>query len=139
MSAFPRNRYDVDEFTRGLDSSQVGRDGNEVCISFEISNHDNEEMTIYFPGCTSEPTAALLHRARDICSRICELDNLVQQSCEDEWRRNGLPIENYELYLAHIEVEPEIVRLEYYGTKVNTQWDAQFRQADDGNWAKVNF
>ena len=78
-------------------------------------------------------------RAREICARISELDNLVQQSCENEWKQNGLPIENYDLDLAHIEVEQEIVRLEYYGAKVNTQWDAQFRKTEDGNWKTINF
>lgn len=139
MDAFPRNRYDNAEFIRGFDTSSVERDGNEICISFSISNSENEEMTLYFPGCTAEPDSSLMARAREICARISELDNLVQQSCENEWKQNGLPIENYDLDLAHIEVEQEIVRLEYYGAKVNTQWDAQFRKTEDGNWKTINF
>ena len=136
---FSRNRYDAAEFTRGFDLSAVGRDGDEICISFAINSPENDVMRIYFPEGTSDPSSSQMLRAREICSRITELDNLVQQSCEDEWRQNGLPIENYELYLAHIHVESEIVRLEYYGTKVNTQWDAEFRKTIDGNWSKVNF
>ncbi len=139
MTAFARNRYDSDEFTRGLESSSIERDGNDICVTFEISNPENEDMTIYFPGCTLELPSSLILRARDVCSHISELDNLVQQSCEEEWRQNGLASDDYELYLAHIDVEAEIVRLEYYGTKVNTQWEARFRQTEDGNWAKVNF
>ncbi|MDB5803185.1 MAG: hypothetical protein JWN73_507 [Betaproteobacteria bacterium] len=30
------------------------------------------------------------------------------------------------------------IALCYYGTKVNTEWDAKFKRAGDG-WEKVNF
>jgi hypothetical protein len=78
-------------------------------------------------------------QARDICSRISEFDDLVQQSCEAEWRRSELSAENYALHLAHVSVHPEMVELEYYGTYVNTQWGALFEKTADGRWEKVNF
>ena len=81
---FCRNRYDTEEFVRGFDSANVERDGIELCISFAISNSENEEMTIWFPGCPSNPSAELMRLARLTCLRITELDNLVQASCEEE-------------------------------------------------------
>lgn len=139
MNAFPRNRYDAAEFVRGFDSAHVGRDGNEVCISFAVSNPENDEMLVYFPGCASDPPPELLQLARLTCSHITELDNAVQNSCEEEWRRHGRRSDDYELYLAHIIIEPKIVQLEYYGSKVNTQWTAKFIPVDGECWKKANF
>lgn len=139
MTAFPRNRYDASEFIRGFDSAPLGDDGGELCISFPISNPENDEMLIYFPGCTDELPPDLLQLARQTCMRITQLDNLVQDSCEDEWHRCGLDLDAYDLHLAYIQIEAELVSLEYYGTKVNTQWTAKFRPSTSESWTKANF
>ena len=139
MSAFPRNRYDASEFIRGFDSAHVGRDGGEVCISFPISHSDTDEMLIYFPGCTDQPPPDLIGLARQTCMRITQLDNLVLDSCEDEWHRCGLGLDDFDLHIAYIEIEAEVVRLECYGTKVNTQWTAEFTPSTGESWTKANF
>ena len=77
--------------------------------------------------------------ARLLCSRITELDNLVQDSNEIECERNGHKPEDYDLYLAYAKVEEKSVELEYFGTHVNTQWTAQFSVQADGHWKKANF
>ncbi len=139
MTGFPRNRYDASEFQRGLETSQVVRDGNELCVSFATSHKLTDEMTIWFPFCGDEPSAELLQLARHMCADINQLDNMVQDSCESECQRNGLGPENYDLYLAFAEIENDIVGLEYFGAKVNTKRNAKFKRSPVGEWAKVNY
>ncbi len=139
MTGFPRDRYDASEFTRGFAASEVVRDGNELCLSFPTSHKLSDEMTIWFPLCGEMPSARLLELACDMCADITQLDNMVQDSCESEYRRNDLGPENYELYLAYAEIEGDTVGLEYFGTRVNTQWNAKFKRSSAGHWLKLNF
>lgn len=141
MDAFPRNRYDASEFLRGFESACIGHDSNEVWISLAICDSGNNKMEIeiYFPSWADNPPPELLQIARRTCSCITQLDNLVQDSCEDDWRHSGKDTASWELFLANIEIETDLVRLEYYGTKVNTQWCAEFVPSEHEAWAKVNF
>lgn len=139
MTRFPRNRYDASEFTRGFAASEVVREGNELCLSFPTSHELSDEMTIWFRSCGDMPSAELLELARGMCADITLLDNMVQDSCESGCRRSGLGSENYELYLAYAEIEGDTVGLEYFGTRVNTQWNAKFQRSSAGKWFKVNF
>jgi hypothetical protein len=139
MSDFPRNRYDSSAFVERLDSAQLDREGEAPCITFPITSAENDEMSIYFTGCTGDPPPELMQLARETCQRIAELDNLVQDSCEHDFRESGFGVEPFLLYLAHIEIEADLVRLEYYGTIVNTQWSAEFRPGNGEQWTKLNF
>lgn len=139
MVVFPRNRYDASEFISAFDGCGLTRDGDEVCISFNTTHELTDEFTIYFPTCEGEPDSELVAIARLLCLRISDLDNLVQDSCEIECARKGLTPENYDLYIAYAEVERDAVRLEYVGSRVNTQWAACFRPIPDGTFVKTNF
>ena len=77
--------------------------------------------------------------ARSALSQIRELDNLVQDSCESEYRKSNFHVRNYLLYLAIIEIKEDIVSFRYYGERVNTEWGAIFREDQKGIWKKVNF
>ena len=139
MTNFPRNRYDSAEFVRLFDASEVTDDCGETCVMLHPRHDLTGEFAIYFPSCDSQSTATLLSTARNLCSHIAELDNLVQDSCESESVQNDGNPRDYALYIAFAEVEAQSARLEYYGTYVNTQWSARFRLSDDGSWAKTNF
>jgi len=45
----------------------------------------------------------------------------------------------YALHLAYITIGVNSAKLHYYGTFVNTEWDAEFARDNSGNWLKVNF
>lgn len=139
MTDFPRNRYEASEFTNGFAATDVVRDGDELCVSFQTSHQQTDEMTIWFPSCGDAPSAPLIELARRMCSDITLLDNMVQDSCESEWRRNGGDPENYDLYIAYAEIEHDTVGIEYFGARVNSQWNAKFKRSSDGGWSKVNF
>ena len=113
------------EFLRGFGSACVRHDGNEVYISLDICDSGNNKMEIeiYFPGWADNPPP----RSAADCplALVAASPNsiiIVQDSCEDDWRRSGKDTDSWELFLANIEIELlDLVRLEYYGTKVNTQ------------------
>ena len=139
MPDFPRNRYDSTEFVRLFDASDVTDDCGETCVMLKAAHDLTDEFAIYFPSTENKPSADELSVARKLCSHIGELDNLVQESCESEAKRNDGNPKDYALYLAFAEIDAQDVRLEYYGTFVNTQWSAMFRLCDAGNWIKTNF
>lgn len=94
-----------------------------------------------------------IERARELCLRINEFDNQVQQSCESDFQHSRLDqsykefLEKqglsddaaYALHLVYITIGVNSAKLHYYGTFVNTEWDAEFARDDFGNWQKVNF
>lgn len=139
MDSFPRDRYDASEFIRGFDNASIDCYGSEVCICFPIANSHTSEMTVYFPECEFAPSVVLMDRARKTCCDISKLDNLVQESCEFDWRQRGLLVREYALSLAYIEVRDDLIGLEYWGSVVNTQWKAEFALSADGQWSKINF
>jgi hypothetical protein len=138
MTSFPRNRYDPDEFLRGYNNSPVQFDGGTWCVSFTITHPDSDEMTIWFPG-TVRPDECALRLGREICVKIAQLDNLVQDSCESEFQTYKHDVTNYDLYLAYIKITESTASLEYFGTIVNTQWTAVFKRNESGDWLPENF
>ena len=139
MTDFPLNRYDSAEFVRLFDVSEVTDDCGDTCVMLYPRHDLTDEFAIYFPACESEPSATMLSTARNLCSHIADLDNLVQESCESEAIRNEGTPKDYALYIAYAEIETRSASIEYYGTHVNTQWSAKFRLCDDGSWVKTNF
>lgn len=138
MTSFPRDRYNADEFLRGYDNSPLQMDGDTWCISFPITRPDADEMAIWFPG-TGKPDEHALRQGREICEKIPQLDNLVQDSCENEYLTYKHDVSNYDLYLAYIEITDSTASLEYFGTIVNTQWTAVFTRRESGVWLRANF
>ena len=53
-------------------------------------------------------------------------------------RCSGLDASIYELYLANIYLDGPSLTFTYFGSQVNTQWDANF-QLVNGQWQKANF
>ena len=138
MEAFPKNRYSPEEFTNGLAGSKQIGTGTDARLAFPISNPEVDGMEIYFPSCDSEPPQELLDVAALACSKIDELDNLVQHSWESECTTKNANSKDYALYFAYIDIEQQTVGLEYCGTYVNTQWNAKFK-LENGKLIPANF
>jgi len=125
------SKYCIDKFENNTPSIN----GDEAIIAFEL---DGEDFEIYMPVISGQPDKQSLEIASEVMQHITEFDNLVQQSNASECKRTGLDPRNYELYLAYITIAKPEVKLTYYGTCVNTEWDAIFDK-NSGQWAKVNF
>ncbi|MGX5203249.1 hypothetical protein [Aliikangiella sp. IMCC44632] len=136
MTNFPRNRYNPVELMSLFDSKEIETCDGDFFKSFEL---DGSELEIYFPEENGVVQEKYLEKARHVIQDIRLLDNLVQDSCENEYLKSKLHVDNFMLYLAFIEIKIDEVTLRYYGEKVNTEWDAVFREKTHDIWEKVNF
>ena len=89
-------------------------------------------------GDGSDETKAIPSTLAKALLDIDTLDNMVQASCESEYRSSEFHIRNYRLYIAFLSLTEEFVEVEYYGSEVNTQWTAIFR-FDGDEWKANNF
>ena len=135
MSLFPLNRYAPEMFIAAFEHElvRIRGDGCFVCLVI-----GEDEVKITFPSINGECTATSRAAVLEVLSKITELDNRVQESCDEECRQTGLHSSNYELYLAYIDLRGHELTLGYFGAKVNTEWEAKFRLVN-GQWEKVNF
>lgn len=136
MSNFPRNRYKSDELLALFDQTGVKNLDGDFFKTIEVNG---EELEIYFPVNEGNIQNSSIERARRLLNNIQELDNQVQDSCETDYNKSNFHVENFMLYLAIIEIKEDGASFRYYGERVNTEWDAVFRENDLGIWEKVNF
>lgn len=83
-----RNRYVPALLLAQLDGQIPSRDGDEWCLRFTCPDEqkDLDEFLAYLPQSQLEQPRAITV-VRDFLSQISKLDNLVQDSCEEEWAR----------------------------------------------------
>lgn len=136
MNNFPRNRYHSDLMLSLFESSDIKECSGDYYKAFEMHG---EEFEIYFPHTEGVIDEKYFQKARRLLGHIKELDNLVQDSCEEEFIKSKIDVRNFLLYLAIIEVGKDEVALRYYGKRVNTEWNAIFTEESNGSWVKVNF
>lgn len=136
MSNLPKNRYKSEELLALFDQAEVQNLDGDFYKTIEANG---EEIEIYFPTNEGNVQNSSIERARRLLTNIQELDNQVQDSCEAEYKKSSFHIENFMLYLAAIEVKEDGASFRYYGERVNTEWDAVFRENDQGIWERVNF
>jgi hypothetical protein len=132
----PRDRYDPDDLLKQFAQQQPRqlKDGWEWDLETE---HGCIGITLPDAHGTPDPEAGAF--LVDVLHQIRTLDNLVQESCEQECIRTGLGSQNYELAIGWIWIQNEnlteqTLALTYYGTMVNTDWDAKFRRDAAGVW-----
>ena len=135
-----RNRYNSEELLRQLSEQEPTRDGDEWCFVFKCYEDDSDLDG--FVACIPEDRTK--HKAArelliSLLQSIDRLDNSVQDSCEKEASKSPYSIENYMLHIGCIDLTGDRVRFRYYGTKVNTEWSAEFERDQNGNWQKTNF
>jgi hypothetical protein len=135
-----RNRYDPTLLLAQLDGQVPSRDADEWCLRFTCPHDqkDVDDFLVYLPKSQAEQPRAIA-LVREFVSQISKLDNLVQDSCEDEWARGTFEISTYKLHIAYMTPADDQVSVEYFGTIVNTQWTAVFKRAPSGEWEKANF
>lgn len=135
-----RNRYGLANLPGQLLNQAPQEDGNDWCFKFECYKHDStlDDFEAYLSKTISD------HEQNRIVllsflENIDRLDNLVQDSCENDHLQGGLDISNYKLHIGYLDVKENIVTVTYYGTIVNTEWKAEFKIDGLGTWTKVNF
>jgi hypothetical protein len=147
-SYFPVNRFNLDPYLRELAASseriQMGRTN-----AFKERIHsgdyivlllcDEEGLELHAPTADHANWTDALRTMKETLQCLPELDNLVQQSCEQDWKKSENSPDSYMLHLAWFKVTPCRLTLGYWGTKVNTQWEAIFDKQPDGSWSAVNF
>lgn len=136
MNEFPKNRYDPKQLLTLFDSSAMEECKGDFYKSLDVNG---EELEVYFPSTNGTVAQQYIDKARRVLQNIKEMDNLVQDSCNNECKRTGIHKRDFELYLAYINIEEYEVALTYYGLRVNTEWNAIFRETGEGLWEKVNF
>lgn len=141
---FRRDRYDPDDLLRQLQEQFAPAQEGDACYRYEFENNTGWEDVDYFEAYL--PAGSEEHsRAREILASLLadirRLDNLVQGSCEKEGVKNRQLLDAYELHLGHINLTGDLnrPRLQYFGSRVNTDWSAEFQQDENGVWQKVNF
>jgi hypothetical protein len=135
-----RNRYDPEDLLQQLSEQEPTRDGNEWCFIFRCDKRDPEIEGFY----AYLPKEHTNHKAAkellmSLLQSIERLDDLVQDSCEEEASKSSSSIENFMLHIGYMDLTGEKVRFRYYGTKVNTEWYAEFERNVSGIWQKANF
>lgn len=115
------NRYqDIDKFITDVNELRMDKDGG-VYISSEEDYGimvDLEEQMDKFEELKPQIVFVAEH--------IGELDNMVQRYSRKRWNET---LEDY-VALVYID-EPNIVTLEYWGARVNTQYLVEFEYTDN--------
>ena len=127
------NRYDdINKFITDIDKLEMDNEGT-VCIS--------KEEDYYIWVCLEdqmERFEELKPVIIKIAEHICELDNTVQRyyekCCENSKRyyKERYNTDDFEdpLVIVYID-EPNIITLEYWGARENTQYLVMFEEIDD--------
>ncbi len=138
---FHRDRYDPDDLMEQF-AQQKPR---AVAGAWEWElEAELGEIGITLPDAHGAPSPEAQAFLVEVLRQVCTLDNLVQQSCEQESGRTGLGPGNYELAIGWVCIEnanliEQTLALTYYGIRVNTSWDAKFKRDAAGAWQPVNF
>ena len=134
---FPRNRYASSKVSEQLEG--IVCEGDNWALEIEVDSNSQEvgDFGVIW-GDGRENTKAIPPILFKALLDIDTLDNMVQDSCECEYRSSKFHIRNYRIHIAFLSVTEDLVEVEYYGSEVNTQWTAKFRF--DGNvWKANNF
>ncbi len=129
---FPRNRYSPESLlAEFIQAPLLGEPGD----FFIAINSEFGEIEIRIPASDHETAKSA---AKSVLHQIQELDNQVQQSCEQDSGKSNLDSSNFELALGSITIDTNELTLGYFGIQVNTEWDAKFKLVDS-QWQKQNF
>jgi len=137
---FPQDRYPVPEIIRVLSEQEPIFEDDGWAFEFEVYRHNEslDDFSVIW-GDGTEATKKLPSLLRQALVDLNFLDNLVQQSCEEDHASSQYDMKNFMLHLAFMtQPSSTSVALEYYGTAVNTQWEAIFER-DGDCWKKTNF
>ncbi len=133
---FPRDRYDPEDLIRQLLRQQP----RPVTGGWEFAfQTEPGEITAVLPDRDGTWSGEDFDLLRDVLGQIREMDNLVQDSCEKEHERSKLALRDFLLAIGHIDPTEPVVSLCYYGTGVNTVWDARFSRDTAEKWQPLNF
>ncbi|WP_146567360.1 hypothetical protein [Posidoniimonas corsicana] len=97
----------------------------------------DEAIEVHFPNRFMEPlTPSDISLARRALEHVRHMDNQVQDLCEKDSR--SLDITQFLFRIAYFSVREDQVSITYWGTEVNTEWDAIFERGADGSWSLLH-
>ena len=132
-----RNRYHPEGLLKQLSGQKPTLDANEWCFRFKCPEEDIDDFEVCVPEGEAEQKEAR-KVLTSLLGVIDRLDNLAQDSFEDEAVKSRYGIENFVFYIGYIDLRSERVRFRYYGTNVNDERVAEFHQDQKGDWQKTN-
>lgn len=138
---FARDRYDPGDLLKQFEQQQP----RPISGAWEWElETELGEISITLPDAKGTPAQEEQAFLLEVLRQIRTLDNLVQQSCEEDCVCTGLGPENCDLSIGWVCIEKQnlieqTLALSYYGLQVNTEWDAKFKRDAAGIWQPVNF
>lgn len=115
------NRYqDIDKFITDVNELRMDKDGGVY-----ISNEEDYGIMVDLEE-QMDKFEELKPQIVFVAKHIGELDNMVQRYSRKRWNET---LEDY-VALVYID-EPNIVTLEYWGARVNTQYLVEFEYTDN--------
>lgn len=67
----------------------------------------------------------------EVLKHIPDFDNIVQKSCEDDYKNSNLHIRNFLFSLAYIDISDIKIALTYWGDEVNSDFEKIFIKKDE--------
>lgn len=134
--AFELNRIDGTLSLASLRSSNFSFDDDGAMIELPISA--NHFIELYLPVVNGSIEARWLEVARDLMTRLTEMDNQIQRASAEAWKASGqkLPGSYYEGELALIRFTgADEAELRYTVIACNSEWGERFVRTD-GSWVR---
>lgn len=130
-----RDRYDPADLETQLMKQTPELEGDTWTYSF-VGREPEFGVSLQNEGGTISELAS--KRLRQVLQDLRELDNAVQESCEREAAASTRHLNNFKLDMRFIDLTGPTTKMLYYGTYVNTEWEALFTY-EDGKWKRLNF
>lgn len=135
MADFPRDRYCPDAFVSAFESSTAITNADPPYYSFAIGD---EIIEVHFPERFMEDlTPEDLSLARSALQNVRAMDNLVQETCERNFNRSEYDASQFLFRIAYFEIRGGGAAIRYWGTAVNTEWEATFAPTATGVWRPI--
>jgi hypothetical protein len=68
---------------------------------------------------------------KEVLVNIADWDNFIQKLLEDDYEKSNLEENNFKFSLSWVEISENKIILGYWGTEVNSQFNAIFTKSDD--------
>lgn len=129
------DRYDGESLVGALTEEAVDRDADgDPFIEARLAGVDGfavEDFTVYLEATNASGIETVLDAARSLARSLRGLDNVIQEANAAGCAASGLSPESFAFELAYARVWPDRAALDYFGTFVNTEWDAHVSRIGD--------
>lgn len=134
-ATWPRGRYDATAALDALRSASLDVDSDRQCVA-EVQAGELD-VEVWFPCEPDASGAPSLEAVGAALAQVSAFDDVVQAELEDEARASVHAPHNFMFDLAVMTLTVAgDVTLGYWGTEVNSQFDARFVYRDEA-WHRV--